>query len=606
MGYVDISHPDVTSASLKTAYRAVLDDGIDYSSNVAYNNDEKTATIKNMWLKNGVLTSRKKLRDTGFVIDGESIHSQIFCFGSKFIHAGSALYCIDDEGIKKLFVGIPDKNSFFASFSGKTYLYCDTYVYSVDRNLNVVEEMPYCPVYSKNCLPNSGFAIKDDDFVPNIIAPIFRMYYQKDVSLPSNKYYFPQIMDQTRRFWIYIDDKLIDEADYNVYDDGFGFTSQKVLKDDSTVSICCYSNNVDFEKCNIIAGCKTAVSYGGGTVNGTRILAAGNPDYPGKYFYSEMAQPLNFKESLYGIAGDGTQDITAFSKQYSDLLVFTDSTVSRIRYNYTDENGGYFSVYLINSGIGCDVPSGVSSVGNRTVFANSKKGLFIVDSTENFDVMNIQPISRNIMDENGKKGYFSLNIEDRKAAFTAIYDQKLMLLCRDRVFIWDFGNSPYVSSSDYVKAAKQLTWFEFDGFEGVVTLFSSDTTLYAVKKNDDGFLSLYEFSDEGEECTYAYKSGNSALTYPFDDKYVLNFRANFITGKKTTAQILFYADGKMYASLKASIVPDKNGQTAFFARIPKYSARLFAFEIKTEAPDVGIANVGFDYVVRRNTERYSK
>lgn len=277
-----------------------------------------------------------------------------------------------------------------------------------------------------------------------------------------------------------------------------------------------------------------------------------------------------------------------------------------MRYNYTSENGGYFSVHMINSSIGCDMPGSAVCVDNRTVFAHSAKGVYIVDSMDNFDALNILPVSRNITDASGENGFFSVDEELRKAGNITLFDGKLLLHMGDKVFIWDYTASAYVSSSDYAKAESRLTWFEFDGFSDVKLIFSSDNAFYALKNAGKDGLSVYTFADTGEMCKYIYRSTNSGLSYPFNDKYVLNFRFEAKTQKKTNIGISLIADGKRYAEINVHLVPDKDGYAYSYIRLPKYSGRHFAFEIVSDTPDVGILNVGFDYIIKKSIKEFTK
>ena len=600
MWYVDSTPSGFSSSEKKYAYKAALDEGVCYGEDSASSADVKASEIKNMWLKNGVLTGRKQLSDLGFAFDGTGVHSSIFCFGHEIIHGGSSLYGINGDGCTEMKSGLPDKNSFFAEFSGKLYFYCDKAVYIIGEDLSVTEIIPYCPVYSTSCIKGSGHASKSADFVPNILAPSCRVYYGESVADTDYKFCFPDIMDMTRIFEVYIKDELLDKSLYTYDDRAFYLTKELYPGENKLVSVHFFGKGDDFKDCGIITGCSASAVYGGNTSDGTMVIAAGNPEYPGRYFFSELANPLSFKADMYGVAGDGSESITAFSKQHSDLIVFTAGSVNRMRYNYSSETGGYFSVHMINSDIGCDVSESVASVDNRTVFANSKRGVFIVDSTDNFDFMNIMRISGNITDSDRKKGYFAIDDLDRKKGYAAVYDGKYMLLCGDSVFIWDYGNSPYVSSADYIKAEKKLTWFEFDGFSGSEMIFYVSDELYAVKKTKDGVLSLYGLKDEGEKCLYVYKSGNSGLSYPFDDKYVTGFTLGIKCAKGADIGLNFFADGRRYYSAKAFVRPESDGCAVYSVRLPKCSCKRFAFEITGEYAGLGFTGVSFNYMIRKN------
>lgn len=604
MGYVDSAPTAVSSSDVRRAYKASLDEGVCYGLGKAVGND-KAELIKNMWLKNGVLTSRDRLAALEFMLGDGKVHSVISAFGREFIHVSSSLYTADEDGFAELYSGVPDKDGLFVEFSGKLYLFCGTYVFSVDKELKVTEEFPYCPVYSRLCFPDNGsINRRDEEFVPNILAPACRIYYGGTLNSAENRFSFPKIMDKSRPYRIYVAEVLIDASLYTVDENSFYLPNDIYTGTVSDISIECYVNHSDFDVCGTVSGCTCAVTYGGNTHEGTRVFVAGNPEYTGRYFFSEPGEPLSFKEDMSGVVSSGNEDITAFSKQHSDLLLFTENTVSRMRYNYTSEGGGYFSVHVINSDIGCDMPESVEAVENRTVFACSKSGIYIVDSTDSFDLLNILPISANITDDSGENGFFSVSQSDRKKGTALCADGKYMLLCGDKVFIWDYGVSPYVSSSNYAKAQSGLAWFEFDGFEGVEAFFRKGGRFYALKRGSDGILSAYEMKSDGKKCVYAYRSGTSMLDSPFNYKYAIFFNAGFRLDKSISVKVRFYGDGCLYAEHSARLAPGKDGLARLSVKIPKYACRSFAFEIGVTDSGTGITDVGFDYIIKKKTENY--
>lgn len=325
---------------------------------------------------------------------------------------------------------------------------------------------------------------------------------------------------------------------------------------------------------------------------------SGNNEYPGIYFYSDPSDPLKFNRDMRGVLSS-TENITAFSKQYSDLLIFTDNSVSRMRYNFTSDSGGYFSVHLINSQIGCDVPKSVCTVENRTVFANSDKGVFIVDSTDSFDVLNIMSISKNIVDHNGEKGYFAVEGHKRKNAVAQVSDGKYMLSCKGVIFVWDFGISGYVSSSNYRKIERELSWFELEDPTQAELIFRLSDNYYGICKDENGANRLYKAKNEESELEYVYKSDGSYLSSPFDYKYVHAFYVCLDSHKSTELQVTFIADGKPYYTVRKTAVPHDDAGAFVHFTVPKYICKSFGFEIRLFDCNVGISNLGFDYIVRR-------
>ena len=71
-------------------------------------------------------------------------------------------------------------------------------------------------------------------------------------------------------------------------------------------------------------------------------------------------------------------------------------------------------------------------------------------------------------------------------------------------------------------------------------------------------------------------------------------------------KFVYIADGKRYVETKVVLVPDKDGYAYTYIRLPKYSGRHFAFEIVSDTPDVGILNVGFDYIIKKSIKEFTK
>lgn len=221
MGYIDITPPHMSAVGSMRAYKSSFTKGIRYSTDDA---DGERETIKNMWLKNGMLRTAEPFCATDITFEGEGIHSFVKCFGYLLLHSGGSLYALGDgeEYCTRLLDNIPDKNSFFVEFFGKMYLYCHSHVYSVDRALNAKQEMPFCPVYSRHCYRGSGtVTLKESGFVPNILAPVCRVYYTEQGSGVSTLFRFPNIMDKTENFEVYVDDVMLNKSEYTYDSDGF-------------------------------------------------------------------------------------------------------------------------------------------------------------------------------------------------------------------------------------------------------------------------------------------------------------------------------------------------------------------------------------------------
>ena len=610
MGYIDHAVPSYASSELKTAFMHTLDTGVDYATDSALIEDERAQSIKNMWLENGILTSVPPFSPLSAVDNfpvGE-IHSYFNFDECLFFHIGKCLYGLSDGNLTLLSDSFPDYDSIPVEFVGKLYFYCNSHIFSVDRNQLVKEEFPFAPLYRYSCSSNSDVGNYSQDFKPNILAPYISMTYDSENRVNGSwGYKFPRDFDSSRPFQVYFCDRLLTEDEYTVYDDKFDLIDLE-QEEENSVKLCYYSTNAELDLSAVLSNCKKGISFGGGTLEGTRVILAGNSEYPGKYFFSELANPLCFYENSGGTLGSGSQDITAFSKQYGYLLIFTADTVSRMTYVYTQDYGGYFSVSTIHESIGCDIPESIALADNRTVFANTYGGIYLVDSTDIFDRLNIVPISRNITDLSRNRGYFSVPATELKKASGCVYERKYLLSAGNKIFVWDFGACGYTSSSDYVKSAKKLIWFELDSAQEK-KIFTSGTFLYCTYLSEAGYNTFCSLSKNSEKNSdtgdeYGFHSKNMDLSYPHIKKCVDAISFECRIPEETEVTLNSYADGILYSTIKTKLIPGKDGCAVFAASLPHHILRRFAFEVKCKDSGTGIFNIRIDYrILKRNLSR---
>lgn len=593
MGYVDHNHPSYSSSSIKSAILATADAGVNYGTDSLLIDDGQASDLKNMWLKNGILTSKPALSEKIHAFtEGQNINSLTTFEDAAIIHIGTELYKFDGNEATLLLEGLPDARSIPVEFAGKLFLYSKQTVFTVTRDFEAKEEFPYAPLcyISSTSQPIS-------DFLPNILAPTISYEFKARscTATSTEKYNLPDDMDLTRPCRVYYNGELLKPENY-YHDDRWLYVTGILQSDYHYMKLSYYSTNEEFDLSQRIWGCTAGSSFGGGTLDGTRVILGGNSEYPGRYFTSELGDGLCFYEDSGGVIGAGTEDITAFSKQYVYLMIFTKNTVSRMSYTYDTDLGGYFTVKTISTSIGCDIPGSVEMVDNRTVFANTD-GIYIIDVTDNFDELNIVPISKNITDNYGTKGYFSVSKEELLQGKCCLYDRKYMFLAGQHIFIWDYGQVAYSSSSDFVKSAKRLVWFEFDS-EEAGHLFVTNRKLFCLKQNG---IYAYDESRRLAQEEYVFASKNMDLSYPHTKKVVTAFRLECKTDVRTPITVEFFADGKKYKSCYVEIEPNTDGYAVFSVRLPRYVLNHFAFSIKPGLSSVGIVNTRIDYVVlKRN------
>ncbi len=613
MGYIGVSPAAYASAPTKTALLYTADGGVDYSTHDALIGDGKMSDMRGMWLKNGILTSKDALYPLDASALGENVpcgvlHSKYTFCGSVLLHIGSCFYRVQDKNISVLSTSVPDAHSIPVEFGGELYLYVDTHIFKTDRFFVTKEVFPTPSVYMTACSDLSGNGIKNPDFKINMLAPYVAITYQYPLN-PGNShknYYFPDDMDTTRSFALYFDGRLLDKSEYTVDGAKFRFNELEAETAD-TVKLCYYSVNAELDKSAELAGCTVGTSYGGGTLVGTRVFLSGNAAFPGKYYTGEISDPLAFYEDSGGTVGEAAGNITGFSKQQGYLLLFTDTTVNRISYQYTSEYGGYFTTKTIHSQIGCDMPRSIGICDNRTVFANSTGGVYLVDSTELYDGMNIIPISANITDASRNKGFFEVSRDALLAADSIVFDRKYVLHAGEKCFLWDFGAKSY-SGSDYVGAAKKLTWFVFDDFDATMSLFTDGVCFYVFQKGDTT-ASLFALGGENAEtpvqttsfslCSSAHDLGNAHTK-----KAVTGFAFECHAAEVLELAFDFLADGRRYQSIGVRVVPKADGYATCYVKLPSVTLRRFQFRMQGKGENIGIFNFRIDYKVLK--EQYPR
>lgn len=584
MGYVYNSPPRLSAKSLLTASLYTADGGVDYSADGLLCGDGKAPIIENMWLSDGILTSRPSEERVCEIPNG-AVYSHKAFGGSEILHIGSGLYRFFGEKLELICNEIPDRCSVAVRFSGKLYFYVGDRVFSVDKGFAAVEEEPYAPLYGTNYSRSLGTGVKNTEFEPNVLAPFVSVSYSKSASIEVSGYCFPRNMDRTRRFYVYCDGEKVEVTSD---EKSFYLPSGAVPSGDNSVSIHYYTADSG-DECGLLGGCTCGIAYGGGVLEGTRVILGGSESYPGRYFSSELGNPLFFKRNSGGVVSSSGEGITAFCPFGSDMLVFTESTVCRMRYNYTSEVGGYISVHTVSVDTGCDLPRSVCVCRGRVVFASRRGGIFVISGSEVFGTLNAVPISQNITDLSGKKGYFSLTDGDFDTAEAVVCGEKYIFTAGERAFVWDFGERAYTASSDYVKSAKNLVWFEFGGLRKSFAVFEHSGGM--LKVCDGEILKLC--GDDGVRSQY--RSKNMDFGLPHVMKRVLEMRIVCRSKKTARANLSFYADGRKFYTANAVFEPMADGYSAYCVKLPSFSARRFYFEIECGEAKVGFMNVETDY-----------
>ena len=527
----------------------------------------------NLDFVNGGFETRKGFRECADISSCEkevhSVSKSLF-YGRIVVHIGEHLYTFDCEKreVAKLDAVIPDSKSIFCFFMSKLYIYCAYRVFAIDNTFTVKEEYPDAPVMYENCEPLNETGQIQNGGPCNMIAPRISVVYR---SSSYHSYRLPLERDESMPFEAYVDDVRFDEQKITFEEDNkiylTGVDGQKVLR------LVYYVKNpkdiagFDDSFYNNALNC----SYGGNANGGTRIFFMGNPDKKGYYYKSGLQNPLCVMSDSYEILGDGCENITAVKEMYGNLIMFTEQSVFRMGYTLT-QDGAYFSVKKLTGEMGCDCPGSVKLVDNRVVFANSKKGIFIVDSVGESDEQNIKPIAGNIL--KGSKGFLSVENEKLKQASAIDFDRKYYFSAGGKIFIWDYDKSPFIDSGNYKKAQDNLIWSIYT-VENQGTLFDFAGVLGMFCEAQKKFYDLSDTSSEGVDIRFV--SGKTDFGNIYTKKLVTEVSAVMNLSDNADIKLSLYADGEKYYEKKLTCTASGKRHVCF--RVPGRKLYEFSFEL---------------------------
>lgn len=535
MGYVANALPDSAQTSQKMAVCEDFTGGVCFGSD-SLQSDGKIPYMYNMINDSGVLRTRDALTMlyNGKKIEGEFYGSYQKEFsGHVIIHVGKYLVAAsyDEDEPTVLYDNMPLHKSLMTCFCGKLYVYCNTHVFSVDMELNFKEEIPE-PLHLAFS-GSSGVIRQDEVYNYNLLAPIVSVTFGQANTINSQEYMLPGGRNTDRPFYLLHNGEPVDESFYQVVREGqavrfIGLTLNSIIGELKFVYY--IKNPSDIGFVNVFDKFSVIESYGGETLSGTRVYVSGDKDNPGKIHISELMNPLSFPKDSHVSVGGDIDNITGFIRQYGKLVLFTKNNVMRMTYDFA--NGvPVYTFKEINSHIGCDMPGSVQLIDNRVVFANSTKGVFIIDSTEDFGEQNIKPISENI-NRGDDLALLNCTQEDKINAVSIDFDRKYMLAVGDKVYIWDYGNTPFYDSGNYSKAQKRLEWYVNTGIRTRFLLECGGKMLCVYEKDGTG-IGVYENTGkDGDVPVYwCYQSEKLSFGHPTllktPEKLVLGIKNEF-------------------------------------------------------------------------------
>lgn len=233
-----------------------------------------------------------------------------------------------------------------------------------------------------------------------------------------------------------------------------------------------------------ISNMKFSAWFGGdrsGVNGGTRLFAAGNPDYPNRIHWSDINNPLYFPENNYAYIGDSSQKVTGFGKQTNSLVIFKEHEIYCAEYvsgtTYTAQdvldgkvtdvtaNAAVFPITPINAGIGCDCPNTIQLCSNRLIWATSDGHVYGLMAANQASERNVRELSAMIGNRLKAEDDFDL-----RNAVSCDYDGHYMLFVQNRVYLLDYTDAVfqyYISYSDERKAQRNMLWHFWEFPDGM-------------------------------------------------------------------------------------------------------------------------------------------
>ncbi len=583
MAYIPYTYVPIGSSGAKKTVYTLPYNGVKLSENEEITPEGFCRHLLNMDIGNGRIGSRcpqgKHISD--FYAEG-IFHggSKTEYFGNLVFHVGTRLYALNEKSKEPVLISesLPDKKSLMCNFMSKLYIYCDSRIFSLDKNLVFTEEMPTPVTLYKDVHAGiSGSGTRLD--VPfNALAPRITVVYSEN----KVKYYnLPCALDTSRPYEIYSNSKLVDNSTCTVTEDLITLPDLFLYGSDVVITVTYYLKNPEEEGfVRAIEGCNLVCDFGGKSSGGTRLFFTGNPDYEGRYYKSDFQDPLYCASDNFETIGDGSSNITALLKMYGNLMIFTENSVYKMSYTL-NQDGAFFSTKQISDYVGCDCPDSLQLIDNRIVFLNSKKGVFIVDSTDDAGEHNIKPLSGNVQ-KGEEYGLMSIDAQSLKSASSADFDRKYMLFAGDRAYIWDYDKSAYYDSNSYSKAQSRLCWYIYDSLEGKSFCTLGGRLISFAQETDGISLCEYPVAEASANFEGVLESGNIEVFADGKRRFITGMGIRLSGCENCSIRLTFFADGEEYYSKTVS-AEGLSKQKALFS-LPRRA--LYNFGFKLTATDV--------------------
>lgn len=459
--------------------------------------DNQTNKALNMWFKEGELGKRwgQNWLKSDELVEPICYNAYKYPYlGFIIKHCGTKLYKQDKVtgALTTIFSGLNATKDSFFKFNNKLY-YIQAGKYIQWDGTTATEVVPYIPTVIINRTPTGGGSTNEQY---NRLGKGFRNSFNGNGT--STAYMLTDVgLDATTVTCTIGGVARVEGTDFTVNrTTGIVTFSVAPASGTNNVIITAYkTNQADIDS---ILNCKMAIAFGG--QNDNRMFFGSNGT--GYYYWTGITvagiDPTYFPYNNYNIIGLTDEDIAGFGKHYDTLTIHKESgEIFGVTYTW---NGtvGVFNTFPINAQYGCDCPDTMQNVNNNLVWLNSKYGVCILVGTAVNNQRNVFPISRNIDPRLMKES----NLTE---ASSVEFNGKYWLCVNDKVYLWDYFNSPYYSTGNSDEDAKRLAWWYFDNINASSFVIEGTNLLYVNRADGKTIKFIDNFVDFSGGINAAYR-----------------------------------------------------------------------------------------------------
>lgn len=477
MAYVSVNVGNVSGSSRGRYTVDGFSGGINRTEPAYAIGNEQLASAENCRSVGGALRVRGGITEKA-ILAGK-IHSILREeYGeSRLFHCGNTVYSFDGTTLTVLSRDIPDEDSTFWRMNQNAYLATVSgKLFQIEKEGTCSAVEPYIPTLMECNSPNvdDGYTVIDAiNMLSRRIKVTFLCGLRTSVTL-----HLPYEIDTSEDVLFWVNETPIEYVNHSAEGNRYYYIGDFHGGTDVKLTVEYTVSDEAFEEYRKqIFGSRIAVSFGGATAGGSRVFLTGNDEYPGQYYYSDLTNPLYFPDTSRETLGDGCESVVAAEKRYEKLYFFTAHRIFAMSYSFDEQNGATFTVSEISTPVGCGMKDSVCLIDNTLVFADRRRGVFLLQSTDIFSELNVRPISVNLSDGTDFAADGVYGSCDCGRNYFLFDGQKLL--------VWDYGETPYYDSGNPGKAARRLSWQEWSGFEGCQKLFSVKEKLYFIRERDE-------------------------------------------------------------------------------------------------------------------------